>query len=171
MEGRKLYARTRQLLYALETDESYHQASLQQAQAWTLLAIYELTSQDFPRGMMSAGRAFRLVQIMRLYELDTPGTPGSMQMDHYGNQLTLQGTMQEDWVDLETKRRTFWLAYTLDRFTCMVDGLHMFFDERLVSSAMSLDGVAVVLIIIRSGPVYQPPNTTTLPTAPPKQVS
>ena len=133
IEGRKLYAKTRQLLHALESDESYHQVSLQQAQAWTLLAIYELTCQDFHRGMMSAGRAFRLIQMMRLYELDAPTNPGTMQLEQYHAQLTLQGPIQDDWVDNETKRRTFWLAYTIDRFTCMVDGLHMFFDERLVS--------------------------------------
>lgn len=133
IEGRKLYAKTRQLLHALESDESYHQVSLQQAQAWTLLAIYELTCQDFHRGMMSAGRAFRLIQMMRLYELDAPTTSGTMQLEQYHGQLTLQGPVQDDWVDVETKRRTFWLAYTIDRFTCMVDGLHMLFDERLVS--------------------------------------
>ncbi|KAL8722728.1 MAG: hypothetical protein Q9225_000840 [Loekoesia sp. 1 TL-2023] len=136
IEGRKLYAKTRQLLHALESDESYHQVSLQQAQAWTLLAIYELTCQDFRRGMMSAGRAFRLIQMMRLYELDAPTTSGTMQLEQYHGQLTLQGPVQDDWVDVETKRRTFWLAYTIDRFTCMVDGLHMLFDERLIRTRL-----------------------------------
>ncbi|ERF73751.1 hypothetical protein EPUS_01005 [Endocarpon pusillum Z07020] len=136
IEGRKLYTKTRQLLHALESDESYHQVSFQQAQAWTLLAIYELTCQDFHRGMMSAGRAFRLIQMMRLYELDAPTTPGTMQLDKYHSQLVLQGPVQDDWVDVETKRRTFWLAYTIDRFTCMVDGLHMFFDERLIRTRL-----------------------------------
>jgi hypothetical protein len=83
--------------------------------------------------MMSAGRAFRLIQMMRLYELDVPQTPPTMQLEQYQGQLTLQGSVQDDWIDIETKRRTFWLAYTIDRFTSMVDGLHMFFDERLVS--------------------------------------
>ncbi|KAL9606994.1 MAG: hypothetical protein Q9167_008049, partial [Letrouitia subvulpina] len=136
IEGRKLYAKTRQLLHALESDESYHQVSLQQAQAWTLLAIYELTCQDFHRGMMSAGRAFRLIQMMRLYELDAPTNPGTMQLEHYHGQLTLQSPVQDDWVEVETKRRTFWLAYTIDRFTCMVDGLHMLFDERLIRTRL-----------------------------------
>ncbi|KAH1559005.1 hypothetical protein KXW39_007035, partial [Aspergillus fumigatus] len=46
------------------------------------------------------------------------------------------GQVQEDWIDLETKRRTFWLAYTLDRFTSMVDGLHLFFDERMIRTRL-----------------------------------
>lgn len=133
VDGRKLYAKTRLLLHALESEEPCHQISLEQAQAWTLLAIYELTCQDFHRGMVSAGRAFRLIQIMRWYALDVPQTPPTMQLDQYQGQLALQGPFQDDWIDIEMKRRTFWLAYTIDRFTSMVDGLHMFFDERLVS--------------------------------------
>lgn len=133
VDGRKLYEKTRQALHSLESDEPYHQISLEQAQAWTLLAIYELTCQDLHRGMMSAGRAFRLIQMMRLYELDGPQTPHTMRLEQYEGQLALQGPVQDDWIDVETKRRTFWLAYTIDRFTSMVDGLHMFFDEQLVS--------------------------------------
>ncbi|KAK4865938.1 hypothetical protein LT330_009031 [Penicillium expansum] len=136
VDGRKLYAKTRQLLHALESEEPCHQISLEQAQAWTLLAIYELTCQDFHRGMMSAGRAFRLIQMMRLYELDVPQTPPTMQLKQYQGQLTLQGLVQDNWIDIETKRRTFWLAYTIDRFTSMVEGLHMFFDERLIRTRL-----------------------------------
>ncbi|KAJ5675038.1 uncharacterized protein N7477_004972 [Penicillium maclennaniae] len=136
VDGRKLYAKTRQLLHALDSEEPCHQIPLEQAQAWTLLAIYELTCQDFHRGMLSAGRAFRLIQMMRLYELDVPQTPATMQLDQYPGQLTLQGSVQDDWIDIETKRRTFWLAYTIDRFTSMVDGLHMFFDERLIRTRL-----------------------------------
>lgn len=42
--GRQFYAETRQLLHALESEEPGHQISIEQAQAWTLLAIYELGS-------------------------------------------------------------------------------------------------------------------------------
>jgi hypothetical protein len=130
VQGCKLYAKTRQLLQELEGGEPCHQISLEQTQAWAFLSIYELTCQDFHRGMMSAGRALRLVQMMRLYELDMPRTPHTMQLDQYQWQLTPD---QEDWVGIESKRRTFWFAYLIDRFTSLVDGLHMFFDEQLVS--------------------------------------
>ncbi|GFF60588.1 regulatory protein CAT8 [Aspergillus udagawae] len=52
-----------------------------------------------------------------------------MQLDRYQWQLTPD---QEDWVDTESKRRTFWFAYLIDHFTSLVDGLHMFFDEQLM---------------------------------------
>lgn len=129
VQGGKLYAKTRQLLHELEAEEPCHQISLEQIQAWALVSIYELTCQDFHRGMMSAGRALRLIQMMRLYEIDMPRSPHT-QVDQYQRPLS---PSQEDWVDIETKRRTFWFAYLIDRFTSMVDGLHMFFDERLVS--------------------------------------
>ena len=131
--GRQLYRETRQLLHALESEEPGHQISIEHTQAWTLLAIYELMCEDYHKGMMSAGRAFRLIQMMRLYEVDVPQSPPSSPVRepdqwHFG----LQGQVQDDWIDVETKRRTFWLAYTIDRFTSTVDGLHMFFDERMV---------------------------------------
>lgn len=124
-----LYSEVRQLLEALESDVQSKQAdpslysiSIEQVQAWILVAIYELTSDtcNYQRGIMSAGRAFRLVQIMRLHEIDKPTT--------HANEKKAQG----DWVDTESKRRTFWLAYTIDRFTGIVDGLHLAFDERHV---------------------------------------
>lgn len=142
VEGCKLYAKTRQLLGELDGDEPCHQISLEQAQAWALLSIYELTCQDFDRGMMSAGRAFRLIQMMRLYELDMPRTPQTMQLDQYQREFT---PAQNDWIDIETKRRTFWFAYLIDRFTSMVDGLHMFFDERLVSLESFVRGKEQIL--------------------------
>lgn len=132
--GRQLYGETRQLLHALESEEPCHQISIEQAQAWTLLAIYELTCEDYHRGMISAGRAFRLIQMMRLDEVDVPQSPPTTQaLEQDQGQLSLQGQVQDNWIDIETKRRTFWLAYTIDRFTSMVDGLHLFFDEQMVS--------------------------------------
>lgn len=131
--GRQLYAETRRLLHSLESEEPHHQISIEQAQAWTLLATYELMCEDYHRGMMSAGRAFRLIQMTRLYELDVPQSPPTTHLQlRDQRQLGPQLQDQDDWVDVEMKRRTFWLAYTLDRFTSMVDGLHLFFDERMV---------------------------------------
>ena len=131
--GRQLYRETRQLLHGLESEELGHQISIEQAQAWILLAIYEITCEDYHRGMMSAGRAFRLIQMMRLYEIDGHQTcPNSQAQDQDQEPISLQVDAQEDWIDIETKRRTFWLAYTIDRFTSMVDGLHLYFDERMV---------------------------------------
>ncbi|XXH00822.1 hypothetical protein Hte_007173 [Hypoxylon texense] len=134
---RQLYGETRQLLHEIESEEPCNQISIEQAQAWLLLAIYELTCEDYHRWMMSAGKAFRLIQMMRLYELDVHQNPLATQaQEQYSPQLSPSGLVQDDWIDIETKRRTFWLAYTIDRFTSMVDGLHMFFDDRMIRTLL-----------------------------------
>ena len=131
---RQLYEETRHRLHALESEDPCHQGSIEQAQAWILLAIYELTCENYHRGMLSAGRAFRLIQMMRLYEIDAPQSPSATHPlgPDRERQLSLHSQLPDDWIDLETKRRTFWLAYTIDRFTSIVDGLHLFFNERMV---------------------------------------
>jgi hypothetical protein len=129
-ERRSLYTEARQLLVALEAENQANHInpgflSMEQVQAWILLVIYELTNTDcnYQRGMLSAGRAFRLVQIMRLYEIDGAG------VNHAG---------QGDWIETESMRRTFWLAYTVDRFTSAIDGLPLAFNERQVWAAYDL---------------------------------
>lgn len=119
----QLYKEARQLLDALETDNQVPQtySCVEQAQAWILIAMYELTSDasGYQRGMVSAGRAFRLIQLMRLYEIDA---------NNHGA-MSPQGRRQGDWIDIESLRRTFWLAYTIDRFTSAIDRLPLTFNE------------------------------------------
>lgn len=134
---RQLYKETKQLLHTIESEEPCHQVSIEQAQAWLLLAMYELTCEDYHRWMMSAGTAFRLIQMLRLYELDVnQSTPTTQAQDQYAAQLSPSAQVQDDWIEVETRRRTFWLAYTIDRFTSMIDGLHMFFDDRMIRTLL-----------------------------------
>ncbi|KAH9895433.1 putative Zn(II)2Cys6 transcription factor [Xylariomycetidae sp. FL2044] len=134
---RQLYGKTRQLLLALESDELCQHISIEQAQAWLLLAIYELTRNDYHRGMMSAGMAFRLVQMMRLYEVDAHQHPQTTPVqEQFQPRLSPSGLVQDDWIDAETRRRTFWLAYTIDRFTSTVDGLQLCFDDRMIRTRL-----------------------------------
>lgn len=126
LERRGLYTEARQLLLALEAEVVVGQTSasavrLEQVQAWMLLVLYELTNADltYQRGMLSAGRAFRLVQIMRLYEIDRDDVPRAD-----------QGHGEMDWIELESLRRAFWLAYTIDRFSSAIEGLPLAFNER-----------------------------------------
>ncbi|KAG2171236.1 hypothetical protein JADG_010975 [Aureobasidium aubasidani] len=136
IEGQKLYSKTRQLLDSFESDTCCQELSIEHVQAWILLAIYELTGQNFHRGMVSAGRAFRLAHMMRLYELDIPPSPCAMQLRLHQLELNRQERSQSNWIETEVKRRTFWLAYLLDRTTSMVDGMHMSFDERVIRSRL-----------------------------------
>ncbi|KAH8769030.1 fungal-specific transcription factor domain-containing protein [Diaporthe sp. PMI_573] len=68
-----------------------------QIQAQLLLAFYEFKCVDFRRGWMRAGRAFRLIQLNWFYDM-----------------LSTSSTMS-DWVEAEERRRTFWVAFCLDR--------------------------------------------------------
>ncbi|KAI4283257.1 MAG: hypothetical protein L6R38_002299 [Xanthoria sp. 2 TBL-2021] len=107
--GDMLYHGALQRLEELEAKENAHQQiSIMQVQAWLLLAFYEFMRVDFRRGWMSAGHAFRLIQLMRLHELDL-------------SDITLTAPAM-DWVDKEEQRRTFWLAYSLDRFISLSNG-------------------------------------------------
>lgn len=122
-----LYAEARQRLDALEMDhEDTQPFCVENVQAWTLLAIYELTSNacKYKRGMVSAGRAIRLVQLMRLNAIDGPGHAATSWASKCGG--------QGDWIDIESMRRTFWVVYTIDRFTSALDGLPFTFSEQQV---------------------------------------
>lgn len=73
---------------------------LEQVQAQLLLSLYELKHGDFPRGWITAGCAFRLIQFGWFQDLISGLNTSSPSLD---------------WIELEEKRRTFWLAFYLDR--------------------------------------------------------
>lgn len=113
-----LYAEARKLLDDLDAGrQEADSIPLEQVQAWILLSIYEFTSVNCQRGQVSTGRAFRLAQLMKLHEIDTPAAPRG----------------QGDWIDIESARRTFWIAFIIDRFTSVYDTLPLTFNEHQVS--------------------------------------
>jgi hypothetical protein len=121
----ELYHTTREMLELLELkDNSVESVEIEQAQAWLLLAIYEFMRTHCRRGWMSAGRCFRLVQLMRLYEID--GLDG---MARRNGGVAIR---EADWIRTEEKRRTFWMAYSLDRFVSIRDGLPLTLNEQVV---------------------------------------
>ncbi|KAK4217755.1 pyrimidine pathway regulatory protein 1 [Rhypophila decipiens] len=97
-----LYRETKQMLEALEAgeEEDMGMVPIEHVQSWLLVTFYEFTRANFRRGWTSAGRAFRLVQLANLHVVDSPDSMS-------------QG---DDLVLLEERRRTFWVAYCLDRF-------------------------------------------------------
>ncbi|KAJ6443692.1 Lovastatin diketide synthase LovF [Purpureocillium lavendulum] len=110
-----LYTKTRQMLDMLDAlqQSAMHldpvTVSLEQIQAGILLAHYEFTRINEHQAMLTAGRALRLVHVSRLYAVDgaasAPATP------------TSSPAMQAlDFAEVEERRRTFWLAFILDRF-------------------------------------------------------
>ncbi|KXH34339.1 all development altered-6 [Colletotrichum simmondsii] len=88
------------------------EALLKQAQAWILISMYELMQVSFHRAWASAGRAIRLIQLLRLSNIDAGCDKVSGSTKDPGS-----------FVDKEEKRRTFWMAFCLDAVICLVHDL------------------------------------------------
>ncbi|KAI1804324.1 hypothetical protein F4811DRAFT_571163 [Daldinia bambusicola] len=113
--GDSLYRSTRRALEALDSRcLGLPMTEVEQVQAWLLLAIHEFMCVDFSRGWISAGRAFRLIQLNWHQYSDGPDV----------------GLTQMDWVDAEQRRRTFWVAYCLDRFISVRNNSPITFSEQ-----------------------------------------
>ncbi|RAL11873.1 fungal specific transcription factor domain-containing protein [Aspergillus homomorphus CBS 101889] len=111
-----LYSESRRILDTLDRPDSIATvAGLEQAQAWILIGLYEYMQRSPLQAWMSIGRCCRQVLGMRLYELDDPTNPVTMARE--------QEAILVDWIGLEEQRRTFWMAYSLDRFISFHNGL------------------------------------------------
>jgi hypothetical protein len=98
-----LYAETCRLLE--ESKPTAHDnVQIDYIQAWLLVAHYECLRVGEAQAMLTASRAFRLVQMARLHEVDE------------GDRAT--SDVWESIAEIEERRRTFWVAYTLDCFLC-----------------------------------------------------
>lgn len=123
----RLYTETRQLLNDLDVgDEEVGPTTglLERCQSWILVALYEFTRIDYQRGLVSAGRAFRIAQLLGLSAVDA---------DHAA---PAGAGCVRDWVDAESRRRTFWLAYSMDRFTGVHNGPILTFNEQEISTRL-----------------------------------
>ncbi|KAK4184686.1 pyrimidine pathway regulatory protein 1 [Podospora australis] len=94
-----VYRETRQTLEALDMEEvDMGSVRVEHVQAYLLLAFYEFARCQYRCAWITAGRAFRLVQLAKLHLLDSG--------EH--------AARDEDPISREEKRRTFWVAYCLD---------------------------------------------------------
>ena len=119
-----LYDETQQMLEERDLCESDMNAvHIEQVQAWILITFCELLRASYRRAWLSAGRVFRFIQLLRLHEVD------SLQsiLEH-----ALSPSAEEN-IMMEEKRRAFWVAYSLDRFTCLDNGLPLTLTEEGVS--------------------------------------
>lgn len=92
------------------------------SQAWSLIACYEFKLMYFPRAWMSTGRAVRLVQMMGMHRLDGAGVDVKQCLPP-----------PKDWTEKEERRRTFWVAFCVDRYASIGTGWPMTIDEKDVS--------------------------------------
>lgn len=113
--GESLYYEARRLIREPEEGMSTPASTeIEHIQAWLLLAIHELMFIDFRRGWISAGRAFRLIQL-----------DWARYIDDLGSECA-----PAQWVEIEQKRRTYWMAYCLDRFMSLRTGSPPTFSEQ-----------------------------------------
>ncbi|KAI0885864.1 fungal-specific transcription factor domain-containing protein [Annulohypoxylon maeteangense] len=117
-----LYAETCRRLAKLDETTEHDLTEnfpLEHIQAWLLLAYYEFMRRPHRRAMMTAGRAFRMIQVSLLHEIHEP--------DISLGDFSIGST--HCWVEVEEKRRTFWAAYCLDRCAGLYDGSPLTFHE------------------------------------------
>ncbi|AEO68596.1 uncharacterized protein THITE_23050, partial [Thermothielavioides terrestris NRRL 8126] len=142
-----LYRGTLDLLHALDdarpttagtaatTDNDDEASLLAQAQAWILVAVYEFVQlpSSFRRAWASVGRAIRLVQLLRLSEMDAGDDHDAAVLDFT---TPYNGDTDVDvCIEREERRRTFWVAFCLDRFASALSGLPLTLGE-LISTRL-----------------------------------
>ncbi|KAJ0117911.1 hypothetical protein J7T55_014361 [Diaporthe amygdali] len=131
----RLYAATRQALHKLDGNDrdlpwTTGDIQLEEIQAWLLLAYYEFVRMERHHVLLTAARAFRLVQLTQLHAVDALNTP-----THKDSQVGSPGSLQSGDPSnalLEEKRRTFWLAFCFDRLLNAHDSLTFTLQEEVI---------------------------------------
>ncbi|KAH6850665.1 hypothetical protein B0I37DRAFT_428901 [Chaetomium sp. MPI-CAGE-AT-0009] len=126
-----LVAETRHLLESNSQAQvtSRDEIPLEQIQSWLLLAYAELLRIGEHQAMLTAGRAFRLVQMARLYDVDALDDPQA-------SPVATNREPDETFVNAEEKRRTFWLAFSLDRFLCLRSEWPLTLQEEMIRTRL-----------------------------------
>ncbi|KAF4415135.1 acetate regulatory DNA binding [Fusarium acutatum] len=115
--GEDLYLKARQMAEDLEASElglpwTDAAINIEQIQAWLLLAHYELLAPHIYPVSTTARQALRLVYLSRLHCSDqqesSTGSSSNSSNDSASTRLNFPA--------LEERRRTFWVAFCLDRF-------------------------------------------------------
>ncbi|KAK6066808.1 hypothetical protein SCUP515_10485 [Seiridium cupressi] len=117
-----LYAQTKQMLNALDSIK----LKLEQVQAWVLVSYFEVLFHSRTQTLLTAGRAMRLVQVLRLNLGDTPEAQSPEKS------LVDASWMQEEMLMVaEERRRTYWVAYCLDRLLCLAPNMTLTLQENM----------------------------------------
>ncbi|KZF21089.1 hypothetical protein L228DRAFT_166122 [Xylona heveae TC161] len=121
-----LYQETKQILESLNVDGDEHgSVGTEVAQAWVLIATFESMRTYHRQAWMSAGRAFRVVQALRFHEIDRP-------VDKYGPSSPQCG----DFIEVEERRRVFWMAYFLDHVMSMRGDWPITLNEHMICTRL-----------------------------------
>ncbi|RLM00469.1 hypothetical protein CFD26_107368 [Aspergillus turcosus] len=93
--------------------------SLAHCQTWNLISTYEFKMMYFPRAWLSSGKATRLALMTGLNRLDG-----------LGSEVKQSLPPARDWTEKEERRRTFWMAFCIDRYASAGTGWPVIIDER-----------------------------------------
>ncbi|KAJ5541001.1 hypothetical protein N7494_006077 [Penicillium frequentans] len=116
-----LYHEAKQTLKTLDTgDVDGHETEL--VQAWVLIAMCESMRTQHRQAWMSAGQAFRILQGKRFHELDSP-------------KKNTQST-EDDPIQIEEKRRVFWMAYFLDHLLSIRNDWPITLNEHVICTRL-----------------------------------
>ncbi|KAI5241783.1 hypothetical protein E4T42_07910 [Aureobasidium subglaciale] len=129
-----LYIQAKTTLEVLELNSYEDLEHLEEAQAWILVAMYEMKRVSFRKGWISAGRAIRLVLLMKLHELDMPRGPFEQEIfaDAQQNENTWIVTEERRRTVTEERRRTFWMVYCLDRLINLLNQVPFTISEQSI---------------------------------------
>ncbi|KHN98029.1 citrinin biosynthesis transcriptional activator CtnR [Metarhizium album ARSEF 1941] len=147
------YQEARQMLESSNPSNGTQATALEieLAQAWVLIATYESMRTYNQHAWMSAGHAFRLVQLMRLHEVDSPTNPSS--------------GADNDPAATEEKRRVFWMAYFVDHLLSMKNNSPTRLSEHVICTRLPAqecdfqNGQSSVMDFLSDAIVDQHPTT------------
>jgi len=122
------HARARKYAEADETAGRQKYINIRHAQAWILIGIYEFKMMMFPNAWLTTGRATRLTQMLGLNRLDGLGLDVKQSLPN-----------PTDVSEKEERRRTFWMAFCMDRYAGVGTGWPLIVDERDVRTPYSPD--------------------------------
>lgn len=86
------------------------------------MSYFEAEQGSFARASISLSRSSRIAQVLGLHRLGSDAAHSQDMMN------------ASDVIDLEERRRTWWVIYICDRFTCATTGWLAQIDDRDVST-------------------------------------
>lgn len=127
----KCYHFSRKYLALAEgDDEAAGFNSINMLQACILVAYYEFRRTSFARAWMSLGRAIRLCKMLGLHRMDFVGHARTESTESH---FVLPLPEARGLIELEERRRTFWVLFTFDAYASVRTGSPMTIQEEEVS--------------------------------------
>ncbi|KAK2608937.1 hypothetical protein QQS21_002513 [Conoideocrella luteorostrata] len=115
-------------------------------QAWLLLAHYEFMRKTEHQAILTAERAFRLLQLSRLFDIDLHDSDAASSKhsapsssDSSDGLPAGLSASDEAWIELEEKRRTLWTAFVLDRLSSMLNNQPFMLHEEIIRTRLPMD--------------------------------